>query len=227
MRKGLSFGGTYTFSKSIDDASSIGGGGTVVAQNFYDIAAERGLSNFNQTHRFTADYYYELPVGKEKKWLNNDSWAQKTFGGFAWSGSITMASGFPFSPRIFGSSVDLGRGVTGSTRPNLVPGQSIQISNPGISQWFNTQAFAAPTGPFGDAGRNIIIGPGTISVNMALSKTIQVKEMQSLEVRLSAVNVFNHANFTSIDTTLGSPTFGQVVAAGAMRTVQITARYRF
>jgi trimeric autotransporter adhesin len=227
MRKGLSFGGTYTFSKSIDDASSIGGGGTVVAQNFYNIAAERGLSSFNQTHRFTADYYYELPVGKEKKWLNNDSWAQKAFGGFAWSGSITMASGFPFSPRIFGSSVDLGRGVTGSTRPDLVLGQAIQVSNPSIGQWFNTQAFTAPTGPFGDAGRNIIIGPGTISVNMALSKTIQVKEMQSLELRLSAVNVFNHPNFTSIDTTMGSKTFGQVVAAGAMRTMQITARYRF
>ncbi|HEY6307067.1 MAG TPA: TonB-dependent receptor [Candidatus Angelobacter sp.] len=227
MRQGLSFGGTYIFSKSIDDASSIGGGGTVVAQNFYDIAAERGLSSFNQTHRFTADYYYELPVGKEKKWLNKDSWAQKAFGGFAWSGSITMASGFPFSPRIFGSSVDLGRGVTGSTRPDLVPSQSIQISNPSIGQWFNTQAFTAPTGPFGDAGRNIIIGPGTISVNMALSKTIQLKEMQSLELRLSAINVFNHPNFTSIDTTLGSPTFGQVVAAGAMRTAQVTVRYRF
>jgi hypothetical protein len=226
-RHGLSFGGTYTFSKSIDDASSIGGGGTVVAQNFYDISAERGLSSFNQTHRFTADYYYELPMGKEKRWLAGNSWAQKAFGGFSWSGNITMASGFPFSPRIFGSSVDLGRGVTGSSRPNVVPGQSIQVSNPGISQWFNIHAFATPTGPFGDAGRNIIIGPGTISFNMALSKTIQVKEMQSLELRLSANNAFNHPNFTSIDGTLGSPTFGQVVAAGAMRTAQITARYRF
>ncbi len=227
MRHGLSLGGTYTFSKSIDDASSIGGGGTVVAQNFYDIAAERGLSSFNQTHRFTADYYYDLPVGKEKKWLNNDSWAQRTFGGFAWSGNVTVASGFPFSPRIFGSSVDLGRGVTGSARPDLAAGQPIEISNHGIQQWFNTQAFTRPGGPFGDAGRNIIIGPGIISVNMALSKTIQMKEMQSLELRLSANNAFNHPNFSSIDTTLGSPTFGQVVAAGAMRTAQITARYRF
>src|SRR5262249_11312527 len=156
-----------------------------------------------------------------------DGRAQKVFGGFSWSGSVTMASGFPFSPRIFGSSVDLSRGVTGAARPNLVPGQSIQIADPSIAQWFNVQAFTAPTGPFGDAGRNIIIGPGTFSVNMALSKTIQVKEMQSLELRLSANNVFNHPNFTSIDTTFGSPTFGQVVAAGAMRTAQITARYRF
>jgi trimeric autotransporter adhesin len=227
MRHGLSLGGTYTFSKSIDDASSIGGGGSVVAQNAFDVAAERGLSSFNQTHRFTADYYYELPLGKEKKWLNRDGWAQRVGGGISWSGNITLASGLPFSPRIFGSAGDLSRGVTGSARPNLVPGQSIQVSNPGIQEWFNTAAFTAPSGPFGDAGRNTIIGPGTISVNMAVSKTIQIKEMQSFEMRISANNVFNHANFTSIDTTLGSPTFGQVVAAGGMRTGQLTARYRF
>ncbi len=198
-----------------------------MAQNFYNIAAERALSSFNQTHRFAADYYYELPVGKEKKWLNNDSWAQKAFGGFSFSGNVTLASGFPFSPRIFGRAGDLSRGVTGSARPDVVPGQSIQIGDSGIQQWFNIHAFTAPSGPFGDAGRNIIIGPGTVGVNMALSKTIQVKEMQSLELRLSANNVFNHASFTSIDTTVGSPTFGQVVAAGPMRTAQITARYRF
>jgi hypothetical protein len=62
---------------------------------------------------------------------------------------------------------------------------------------------------------------------MAFGKTIQVKEMQSLELRLSANNVFNHARFTSIDTTLGSPTFGQVISAGSMRKAQIIARYRF
>jgi hypothetical protein len=64
-------------------------------------------------------------------------------------------------------------------------------------------------------------------MNMAVSKTIQVKEMQSMELRLSATNVFNTANFTSIDSTFGSPTFGQVIGAGAMRKAQLTARYRF
>src|SRR4029077_10853891 len=67
MRHGLSVGGTYTYSKSIDDASSIGGGATVVAQNDLDIAAERSLSSFDQRQRFVADYLYELPFGKDKK----------------------------------------------------------------------------------------------------------------------------------------------------------------
>jgi hypothetical protein len=62
---------------------------------------------------------------------------------------------------------------------------------------------------------------------MSVSKNVQVKEMQSLEVRLSATNVFNMVHFTSIDATYGSPTFGQVVGAGAMRKAQLSARYRF
>jgi hypothetical protein len=226
LRHGLSLGGTYVYSKSIDNASSIGGGATVVAQNDLDINAERGLSSFDQRHRFVADYLYELPFGKDKKWLTSPGAPQRILGGFSVSGNVTLASGFPFSPQFFGRSIDLTRGVTGSARPDLT-GQSIQLDNPTIQQWFNTDAFSAPAGVFGTAGRNIIIGPGTVQFDMALSKSIQVKEMQSMEVRLSATNVFNTVHFTSIDSTFGSPTFGQVVGAGAMRKAQLTARYRF
>jgi hypothetical protein len=226
LRHGLSVGGTYIYSKSIDDASSIGGGATVVAQNDLDIAAERGLSSFDQRHRFVADYLYELPFGKDKKWLTGSGAPQKILNGFSVSGNVTLASGFPFSPQFFGRSTDLSRGITGAARPDLT-GQPIQLDNPTIQQWFNTAAFTAPSGVFGTAGRNIIIGPGTVQFDMALSKTVQVKEMQSMEVRLSATNVFNTVHFSSIDATFGSPTFGQVTAAGAMRKAQLTARYRF
>jgi hypothetical protein len=227
MRHGFSLGGTYTYSKSIDDASSIGGGGVVVAQNDLDIAAERSLSSFDQRHRFTADYVYDLPFGKDRKWLNTAGTAQNILGGFLFSGNVTLASGTPFSPQFFGRATDLSRGVTGSARPDLAPGQSIQLGNPTIQEWFNTAAFATPSGVFGTAGRNTIIGPGTVQVDMSVSKNIQTKEMQALEVRLSATNVFNTVHFTSIDSTFGSPTFGQVVGAGAMRKTQLTARYRF
>jgi hypothetical protein len=227
LRNGLSLGGTYTYSKSIDDASSIGGGATVVAQNDLDISSERSLSSFDQRHRFVADYLYDLPFGKDKKWLTTNGIAQSIFGGFAFSGNVTLASGFPFSPRFFGTATDLSRGVTGAARPDVLPGQSIQLGDPTIQEWFNTAAFAAPAGVFGTAGRNTITGPGMVSMNMAVSKTIQMKEMQSMELRLSATNVFNTANFTSIDSTFGSPTFGQVIGAGAMRKAQLTARYRF
>ncbi|MGC2695186.1 MAG: TonB-dependent receptor [Candidatus Angelobacter sp.] len=227
LRHGLSVGGTYIYSKSIDDASSIGGGAAVVAQNDLDIAAERSLSSFDQRHRFVADYFYDLPFGKDKKWLTSSGLAQTVFSGFSFSGNVALASGTPFSPRFFGRATDLSRGTTGSARPDLVSGQTIQLGNPTIQEWFNTAAFTGPAGVFGTAGRNIIIGPGTVSMDMAVSKNIQLKEMQGLELRLSATNVFNTVRFTSIDSTFGSPTFGQVVAAGAMRKAQLTARYRF
>jgi hypothetical protein len=132
MRHGLSVGGTYTYSKSIDDASSIGGGATVVAQNDLDISAERSLSSFDQRHRFVADYSYELPFGKDKKWLTASGPAQRIFSGFAFSGNVMLASGFPFSPRYFGRATDLSRGTTGSARPDLVPGQSIVVQHRGL-----------------------------------------------------------------------------------------------
>jgi outer membrane receptor protein involved in Fe transport len=226
MRRGLSVGGTYTYSKSIDNASSIGGGTGVVAQNDLDIAAERGLSSFDQRHRFTADYSYTLPFGKDQRWLKG-GWAGNLFGGFFVSGNMIVASGTPLSPRIFAGASDLSRGVSGSLRPDVVPGQSISLSDPSVAEWFNIHAFTAPAGVFGDAGRNTITGPGTLSFDMSLSKNVQLKEMQAMEFRLSASNVFNMVHYASVDTTLGSPTFGQVIAVGPMRRVTLTTRYRF
>src|SRR4029077_9452282 len=173
-----------------------------------------------QRQRFVADYLYELPFGKDKKWLTASSAAQKILTGFTFSGNVMLASGLPFSPRFFGRATDLSRGTTGAARPDLVPGQPIELGDPSIQQWFNTAAFTAPAGAFGTAGRNTIIGPGTVSMDMAVSKNIQIKEMQGMELRLSAANVFNTVHFTSIDSTFGSPTFGQVVSAGAMRKAQ-------
>src|SRR5205823_13023219 len=92
MRHGLSLGGTYTYSKSIDNASSIGGGAVVVAQNDRDLAAERGLSSFDQRHRFTGNFLYELPFGTGKKWLNNQGAMKEVFGDWQWSGDFTIAS---------------------------------------------------------------------------------------------------------------------------------------
>lgn len=227
MRHGFSLGGSYTYSKSIDNASSIGGSSVLVAQNDLDLSAERGLSSFDQRHRFTADYSYELPFGKERKWLHGNNWAARAAGGFTFSGNLTIASGFPFSARIFNTSSDLNRGVNGTLRPDLVPGVPIASSDQSILHWFNTGAFVAPAGAFGDAGRNIIIGPGTVDFDMAVARSIQIKDMQNLEIRLSATNVFNTVHFTTIDAAFGSPTFGQVTGAGSMRKAQIIARYRF
>jgi hypothetical protein len=236
LSHGLSVGATYVYSKSIDNASSIGGGTVMVAQNPLNLAAERGLSSFDQRHKFTGDFLYELPFGTNKRWLFSGGPAARVFGNWTWSGNFTIASGTPLTPYIGGSIADVARGSNGSLRPNLVPGQPITASNPSLAAWFNTAAFCVPgtvlpvpCGPagYGDAGRNIIIGPGTLVFNMSMAKTFPFKGNKSLEFRLTANNVFNHPNYALVDTNLNSPTFGQVTSVGTMRQMLFSSRFRF
>src|SRR5713101_116817 len=137
--------------------------------------------------------------------------------------------------RVLGGGLDIGRGVSGSLRANAVAGQSISVSDPTALKWFNTAAFCLPSTTcanpngfnFGDAGRNIIEGPGQVSMNMSLNKTIQIKDSRALELRISANDVFNTVHFTSINTVVNSFTFGEVTGTGGMRRVTMQARFRF
>ena len=236
MASGLGFSGSYTFSKSIDDASSIGLGGVVVAQDAFDIAADRSLSSFDQKHKFTGSWMYDLPFGENHRLASKGALAH-ILNGWQWSGSATAGSGFYFTPNVRGGSIDISRGVSGSQRANLVPGQPISLADPTSLEWFNTAAFCAPTvfsscvnpagSAFGDAGRFIIEGPAQFSLNMGLSKTIQIHESRSLELRVQANNVFNLVEFSGLNTTVNSLAFGEVTSAAAMRRITFVARFRF
>jgi len=239
LTQGVSAGGTLTWSKSLDNASTIGAGSlivsangkitgtTVVAQNAFDLSAERGLSSFNQEFRFTGDYLWELPFGKGRRWLSSAGLKQDFLGGWQYSGDWTIASGLPFTPRIVGSYSNVNSGVNGTLRAD-VTGQPVSISNPSISEWFNTAAFVTPpVGQYGNARRNSIIGPGEVLFDMAMTKLIPLKESRSVELRFSSTNVFNHPIYSSIDTVLNSPTYGRVISVSAMRAVLLTARFRF
>ena len=109
LATGVSLGGTFTWSKALDDASTIGAGtalisptGAVVgqvsvAQNPFDLSAERGLSSFNQEFKFTGDWLWEIPAGKGRRWFASPGVAQDFLGNWQWSGDWTIASGFPFT----------------------------------------------------------------------------------------------------------------------------------
>ena len=113
MSSGLGFSGSYVFSKSIDDASSIGLGGVVVAQDAFDIAADRSLSSFDQRHKFTGSWMYDLPFGENHR-LASKGTLSHVLNGWQWSGSATVGSGFYFTPNVRGGSIDISRGVSGS-----------------------------------------------------------------------------------------------------------------
>jgi hypothetical protein len=141
---------------------------------------------------------------------------------------MTFQSGRPFTvaihPDIDNSNTgraNLGFGT--NDRPNLVGDPSAGSRDE--TQWFNTQAFAYPPfGSFGDVGRNALDGPGFSNVNLALARNARLGR-GLFQLRLEIYNVFNTANLGQPDNFLGSPTFGQVLSAGAPRRLQLGLRY--
>jgi hypothetical protein len=224
--KGFSAGLSYTFSKSRDNASTLGGGGGTVAQNDKDLEAEWGASSFDQRHRFTANINIELPFGRNRRWLQTGL-GDLVLGGWQWATNFTLASGTPYTARITGSAANVAQGLNGTLRANY-NGEPIPLDSPTMQQFFNTAAFSIPpTGTYGNSARNLIVGPGTQAANMSLQKIVMLPRQRSLTFRAQANNVFNNVQWGSIDTVVNSPTFGQVTSVRSMRSVTFSIRAGF
>jgi hypothetical protein len=228
LASGLSALASYTWSKSIDDASNFfsSAGDPNFPQNSYNVAAERGRSNFDVTHRLSVSYSYALPVRR-----TGDSLAAKLVNGWETFGILTLQSGRPFTVALL-SEIDnsgTGRSILGfgaNDRPNLIANP--ELSDPNTLQWFNTAAFAFPApGTFGNAGRNILEGPGFQNVNVSLVKNTHFTESVKLQFRAEAFNLFNHPNFNLPDNFLGSPTFGRITSARDPRHIQFGLKLLF
>jgi len=234
LSNGIAFGANYQYSHSIDDAGSVGGTSTVVAQNWQDLDAEEGNSSFDVRHRVNGTYLYELPFGKDKRWVTSGV-GSHVLEGLSVSGSFIFANGTPLTPAYQAGVEDVTNGTAGTQRPNRVPGVSVTKGAGSLTEWFNPAAFTQPpsdsTTPncisCGNVSRNSVAGPGTIQNNMSLSKTMQLGGTRSAEIRATANNVFNTVQYSGVDTNAASPSFGQVTSAASMRTFQFTARYRF
>jgi hypothetical protein len=221
FRHSLTFLASFVWSKSIDDADNIlvGQYDSAGAQNENNLRLERGLSFDNVPRRLSADFVYNLPslhaLGPlVRNWRLN--------------GVITLQDGTPLNPFYIASDF----ANTGTpNRPNIVPGQSISLpsSERTPDHWFNTAAFSTPAPyTFGDAGRNIIPGPGNEVTDLALARRFAVKERFSFELRGDAFNILNHPNYgiPGPYPDLG-PFFGKILSAGSPRRIQFGARFDF
>jgi hypothetical protein len=226
LQKGLSLQATYTYAHSIDDATSVGGVGNAVAQNWQNLLAEESNSSFDIRNKVSGNFVYELPFGADKTYFTTGKPAH-LLEGISLSGTYSLASGEPLTPSYVASVNDVARGSAGSERPDRVPGVSLTTGAGNVNQWFNTAAFAQPTGVYGDASRYSIEGPGTVSVDGSLSKTVSFGQTRSLEVRATADNLFNTVQYSGVDTQLGSGSYGQVVSTAAMRQFTFIARFRY
>jgi outer membrane receptor protein involved in Fe transport len=193
LARGLNFGIAYTLSKSIDDASNgIFGGtrGVSFPQNSFNLAAERAVSVFDQRHRFSANFTYDLDIFTSLL----GSLPKSVTGGWQISGIYTGASGLPITP-FMGNSDISGTGEL-NDRPNLV-GDPDSGARRDASMWFNPAAFAAPAaGTFGSSGRNTIIGPKLHIVDFTVGKLTKINDRFSTQFRMEAFNLFNRANLS-------------------------------
>jgi len=229
---GVTFILSYTWGKSIDGGGGIGSGSNSSGspQNIYDLRAERALSDFNVAHRLVFSPVAQLPFGRGKPWLNS-GFGSTVLGGWQVSGIFAFQTGRPFS--ITNSSSNNSRSFASADRPNLVVGQDPNAGPKTVAQWFNTSAFAlAPTTRFGNAGRNIIIGPKFTQLDLTLARSfpIPIHEHVSGQFRAEAFNLLNHPNFFNPLTTgvqYGANGFGAITQANTPRDLQFSLRILF
>jgi hypothetical protein len=236
MSKGFMVNAAYTFAKSIDDSSSIGGGGQTVVQNDHDFSAERALSPFDVRHAMSFNYTYELPFGERKPFLSHGK-AATIFGNWQLSGGTTLQTGQPYTVKLAGSaSNNSGSGNNLSERPNVLGDPNLPASQRTPLDFFNTVMFAVPAaGTFGDAGRDIVTGPGSFSTNLNLMKGIRFGKDQTRRVDLSVrtSNVFNHPNFSGLNVSYNPAAppanniFGRVAGTAGMRSLNLNMRFNF
>jgi hypothetical protein len=216
---GLSFLAAYTWSKSLDE----GGGGNssdgdprINIQDPRNLRANYGLSSFDFRQRFTLSTVYELPFGPGRKFTNHsNSFANAVAGGWQMTSIITAQSGSPFSVFLATPTANTGT----FTRPNRVCNGNLPTDQRSITEWFDLACFVnPPIYTFGNAGRNILIGPGLFTWDMSVDKEFRVSDRFRLQFRSEFFNLLNRANFGLPNANIGAP------GAGTITTVVTNAR---
>jgi hypothetical protein len=229
---------SYAWGKSIDNGSGIRttDGDPLTPSNDYDLDYERALSAFDFRHRFTGSFLYELPFGRGRAVGIENRVVNALLGGWQIGGIITLQSGFPLTAYCGPGNIQNGGGYC---RPDVVPGQDPNL--PGDqrdpARFFNTNAFVDRTGQdparisdfrYGTAGRNIITGPGIISVDASVNKFFRFTERHNLEFRWELFNAPNHPIFSPPGTTLRNPTYGVITSTKIdNRQMQLALKYNF
>ncbi len=224
LSKGLNGILGYAWSHAIDDVPLEFGGGAAgpQPQDPRNVRAERGNSIIDMRHRMTLSYLYQLPFGKGQAMLNHGGPADWILGGWQTNGILVVQTGLPFTPTLNTSTTNTGTG----SRPNV----SGKGNNPHTLQhWFDTSIFSSPAPyTYGNAGRDILFGPGRVNWDMSLFKNFVIREQTRFEFRAEAFNVFNHPQFGLPNAAIGNAQVGQITSTvGNPRQLQMGLRFQF
>jgi hypothetical protein len=219
---GVTLSANYTWARSIDEVSYQTDLCGINIINPYDIRAYRGVSDFDVPHRFVLNYLWQLPSPKE-------GLKRALFGGWETSAILNWQSGFPLNITS-GGDYSFSNPARGNDQAQVIatPHYTHGSTNDKITQWFTTSAFTAPAdNTFGNAGRNILIGPGTFNIDFSAHKVFSFGERYQLQYRAEFFNFLNHPQFYNPDTTLSDSTFGQITSARDPRIIQMALKFLF
>jgi hypothetical protein len=223
---GFSFDADYTLSKSRDDGSDTGTTNAEynLPQNAYAPGLESALSSFDHRHRFTANAVYDFPFAR-----GSTGWLHHAIGDWRGSAILIIQSGAPFTINLSAGQDVANIGLIGGNnlqRPNLVANPNDGSETP--AEWFNASAFALPAQySFGNAGRNIVIGPGLANLDLSLQKAWTIRESQTIQFRCDAFNALNRPNFDLPGRIFGAANFGVITSAQDARELQFALRWMF
>jgi outer membrane receptor protein involved in Fe transport len=206
----------YTYSKSLDDSSlfnSASLGGITSFQNSMCPSCDRGRSDWDIGHMFVMSFSWESPSHNI------------LLRGWQFAGSGRFNTGNPFTPVVGSANLALGEAI----RPDRI-GKGT-VPNPNPSQWFDVADFPqVPNGTFGygNAGRNILDGPGMIALNQTIYRNFRFRERNQLQLRWELFNVLNHANFQLPQNAVDAPNAGTLTSVlSPGRQMQFAARLSF
>ena len=239
--QGLSLRASYSFGKSVDDASRL----SPNAQYGFDRTLERGLSSSNIRHRLVFNYFYTLPFGSGQRWWNSGI-ASRIFRGWRLGGILRFRTGTPFNPQV---SVRYPDFLFEPTRPNLKAGQDLSNITEGVTAgcgfdpetgrfvvepgqmlgtrelYFDPCVFEVPPpGTMGNVGRNTLTGPSVFNMDLSISREFAVDSKRRLQFRAEIFNLPNHTNFGRRSSLVFRGTGRRNLSAGRITSTSTTSR---
>lgn len=219
LTRSVGFLASYTWAHAIDNGDFLD-----TRQNLYDLGAERSNGNTDLRHRLVVSSMYELPFGKGRRFGSGaPRWADAVIGGWELSGITNIYSGLPFTPTSATNTLN----GSGTQRPDRIGKGTLPASERMPTRYFDVTAFRTPgLYRFGNAGRNILFGPGTVQFDSSVMKDFRLSESgtRRLQFRSEFFNVFNTPQFNNPNSSIGSTLAGQITAAGSKQTYQRTSR---
>jgi hypothetical protein len=228
LGRGLQFRGAYTFSKTLDDGDNMN---TSVATNSPAFVAnplqpksDYGRASFDLRHAAVINLTYDLPFGRSDV-THGKQWAEWLIGNWQLSGIQTLQSGLPFTPQLSYNPSNDGD-TRNPVRPSLNPNFTGQVIQGGPNRYFNPSAFIQPLpGTYGNAGRNILQGPGLVETDLSLTKKFSLSDRLNMQFRSEFFNVFNRTNFNIPNPVVyTSATGGPSPTAGVITATSTTFR---